>query len=109
VAEVDALDDERADARHADAVAADAGGIDIALNPVSFPHVQGTPFAELAVEEVMHPIDAFLRTTVITSKAVARHMAARRSGTILTLSTAGSRVAPSGRVGYGTRAPTAIP
>jgi 3-oxoacyl-[acyl-carrier protein] reductase len=100
VAEVDALDG-RAVVEHADAVAADAGGIDIALNAVSFPHVQGTPFAELAVEEVMHPIDAFLWTNAITSMAVARHMAARRWGTILTLSTAGSRVAPSGSLGYG--------
>ena len=42
VAEVDALD-ERAVTEHADAVAADAGGIDIALNAVSFPFVHGTP------------------------------------------------------------------
>ena len=89
VAEVDALD-ERAVAAHADAVAADTGGIDIALNAVSFPFVHDTPFAELAVEEVMHPIDAYLRTNLITAKAVARHMTARRSGTILTLS-AGAR------------------
>jgi 3-oxoacyl-[acyl-carrier protein] reductase len=53
VAEVDALD-ERAVADHADCVAADAGGIDIALNAVS-PFVHGMPFAELAVEDVMHP------------------------------------------------------
>src|SRR5215210_5497346 len=58
VAEVDVLD-ERAVAEHADAVAAEAGGIDIALNAVSFPYVSGTPFAEMAVEEVMHPIDSF--------------------------------------------------
>jgi 3-oxoacyl-[acyl-carrier protein] reductase len=101
VAEVDALD-ERAVAEHADAVAADAGGIDIALNAVSFLHIQGTPFTELAVEDVMHPIDAFVRTNVITAKAVARHMTARRTGTILTLSTAGSRVMPPGVLGYGT-------
>jgi 3-oxoacyl-[acyl-carrier protein] reductase len=99
VAEVDALD-ERAVAEHADAVAADAGGIDIALNAVSFPHVQGTPFAELTVEEVMHPIDAFLRTNLTTTKAVLPHMAAQGSGTILTLST--PRVAPPGVLGYGT-------
>src|SRR5262245_36102207 len=49
VAEVDALD-ENAVAGHADAVAEEAGGIDIALNAVSFMHVQGTPLAELAVE-----------------------------------------------------------
>jgi 3-oxoacyl-[acyl-carrier protein] reductase len=101
VAEVDALD-ERAVAEHADAVTADAGGIDIALNAVSFPHVQGTLFAELAVEDVMRPIDTFLRTNLVTAKAVARHMTARRSGTILTLSTAGSRHAPPGVLGYGT-------
>jgi NAD(P)-dependent dehydrogenase (short-subunit alcohol dehydrogenase family) len=100
VAEVDALD-ERAVAEHADAVAADAGGIDIALNAVSFPYVSG-PLAELAVEEVMHPIDSFLRTNLITAKAVARHMTARRSGTILTLSTVGARFARPGNIGYGT-------
>ena len=101
VAVVDALD-ERAVAAHADAVAAAAGGIDIALNAVSFPYVSGTPFAELAVEDVMHPIDAFLRTNLITAKAVARHMTAGRPGAILTLSTVGSRFARPGNLGYGT-------
>src|SRR5215211_4063488 len=47
VAEVDALD-ERAVAEHADAVAAHAGAIDIAVNAVSFPYAQGTSFADLA-------------------------------------------------------------
>jgi 3-oxoacyl-[acyl-carrier protein] reductase len=101
VAEVDALD-EQAVAAHADAVAADAGGIDIALNAVAFPFVHGVPFVEVAVDEVMHPIDAFLRTNLITAQAVARHMTARGSGTILTLSTAASRVVLPGTLGYGT-------
>jgi 3-oxoacyl-[acyl-carrier protein] reductase len=101
VAEVDALD-ERAVAEHADAVAADAGGIDIALNAVSFPFVHGTPFAEVTIEEVMRPIEAFLRTNLITAKAVATHMTARRSGTILTLSSGASRVVAPGSLGYGT-------
>jgi 3-oxoacyl-[acyl-carrier protein] reductase len=101
VAELDALD-ERTVAEHADAVAAQAGRIDIALNAVSFPYVGGTPFPELAVEEVMRPIEAFLRTNLITARAVARHMAARQSGTILTLSTAGSRFARPGNLGFGT-------
>src|SRR5688572_23878084 len=48
VAVLDALD-ERAVNEHADAVAAAAGGIDIALNAVSFPYVSGTPFADLSV------------------------------------------------------------
>jgi NAD(P)-dependent dehydrogenase (short-subunit alcohol dehydrogenase family) len=101
VAEVDALD-ERAVADHADAVAADAGGIDIALNAVSFPFVHDTPLAELAVDDVMHPIDAYLRTNLATAMAVAQHMTARRSGTILTLSAGASRVLPPGSLGYGT-------
>ena len=101
VAVVDALD-ERAVADHADSVAADAGGIDIVLNAVAFPFVHGTLFADVTVEEVMHPIDAFLRTNLITTKAVARHMTARRSGTILTLSSGASRVAAPGTLGYGT-------
>jgi 3-oxoacyl-[acyl-carrier protein] reductase len=57
-AEVDAMD-ERAVERHADAVAATAGGIDIALNAVGIPHVQGPPFAEVPVADYMHPITAY--------------------------------------------------
>jgi NAD(P)-dependent dehydrogenase (short-subunit alcohol dehydrogenase family) len=101
LATVDALD-ERAVADHADSVAADAGGIDVALNAVSFPFVHDTPFAEVTVGEVMHPIDAYLRTNLITARAVASHMTARRSGTILTLSAGVSRVLIPGGLGYGT-------
>jgi NAD(P)-dependent dehydrogenase (short-subunit alcohol dehydrogenase family) len=49
-AEVDALDEKAVD-KHADAVAAKAGGIDIALNAVGILHVQGTPFAELSFQD----------------------------------------------------------
>jgi 3-oxoacyl-[acyl-carrier protein] reductase len=101
VAEVDALD-ERAVADHADSVAAESGGIDIALNAVSFPFAHDAPFTELTVEEIMRPIDSYLRTNLITASAVARHMTARRSGTILTLSAGAARVAPPGSLGYGT-------
>ena len=101
VAEVDALD-EHAVAEHADAVAADAGGIDIALNAVSCLFVNTAPFTELAVDEVMFPIDTYLRTNLITAKAVARHMTARGTGTILTLSTAASTFARTGNLGFGT-------
>ena len=101
VAEVDALD-ERAVAAHADAVAADAGGIDIALNAVSFVVQNTAPLAELAVDEFMYSIDSYLRTNLITAKAVARHMTARGSGTILTLSTAASTFGRIGNLGFGT-------
>ncbi len=100
LAEIDALD-EHAVAQHADAVAKDAGGIDIALNAVSFPFVHGKSLAQVAVEDVMHPINAYLRTNLITIQAVAPHMTARRSGTILTLSTGASRYGIPGTMGYG--------
>jgi len=101
VAELDALD-EHAVVAHADAVAAEAGGIDIALNAVSFPYAQGTLLGGLSVADVMHPIDAFLRSNLITAQATARHMTARGAGAILTLSTAGARFARPGNLGFGT-------
>ena len=47
VALLDAMDDHAVDL-HADAIAAEAGCIDIALNALGIAHVQGTPFAELS-------------------------------------------------------------
>jgi 3-oxoacyl-[acyl-carrier protein] reductase len=101
VAEVDVLD-ERAVVQHADSVAADAGGIDIALNAVAFPFVHGTPVADLAVEDIVPPIEAFLRANVNTAQGVARHMTSRRSGTILTLSSGASQLVFAGNLTYGT-------
>jgi 3-oxoacyl-[acyl-carrier protein] reductase len=100
VARLDALD-ETAVERHTDAVAAQAGRIDIALNAVGFVHVQGTPFAELSLDDFMHPVAAYTRTNFITAKAVARHMQRQGSGVILTLSTPGARLSGSGFIGNG--------
>ena len=102
VAEVDALD-ERAVADHADSVAARRRRHRHRRSTPCHSRSRMTaPFAELTVEEVMYPIDSFLRANLITTKAVARHMTARRSGTILTLSSGASRVVPPGSLGYGT-------
>jgi NAD(P)-dependent dehydrogenase (short-subunit alcohol dehydrogenase family) len=94
--------DELAVARHADAVAARAGSIDIALNAVSIMHDQGTTLADLSLDEFMRPIDGCMRTLFITSKAVTRHMGAgsNRPGVILTLSEPGSRLAVPGILGH---------
>ena len=99
-AELDALD-EQAVERHADAVAARAGGIDIALNAVGLRHVQGPPFAELSFEDYAHPIAGYTRTNFLTAKAVGRHMAKQGAGVILTLSTPGARMAGQGFLGNG--------
>jgi len=82
-------------------VAANAGGIDIALNAVGILHVQGTPLAELSFQDYAHRITAYTRTHFLTAKAVARHMVKQGSGVILTLSTPGSRMSGQGFLGYG--------
>jgi NAD(P)-dependent dehydrogenase (short-subunit alcohol dehydrogenase family) len=102
-ARVDVFDQQAVDA-HADAVAATAGGIDIALNAVSVMHDQGTPLADLSLAEFMRPIDGFLRTLFITSKAVARHTGGERPGVILTLSEPGAKLAISCILGHGVSA-----
>jgi 3-oxoacyl-[acyl-carrier protein] reductase len=103
VVRVDALD-ETVVHEHADELASRAGGIDVALNAVGIPHVQGTPFSELALDDYLHPISAYCRTNFITAQAVARHMVAHGSGVILNISTSGSRLAIPGAsyLGYGT-------
>ena len=98
-AQVDVFDQPAVD-EHADAVAATAGSIDIALNAVSVMHDQGTVLAGLSLEEFMRPIDGFMRTLFITSKAVARHMGRERPGVILTLSEPGSKLAVAGILGH---------
>lgn len=100
---VDVFDQQAVD-EHAEAVAATAGGIDIALNAVSVMHDQGTPLANLSLEEFMRPIDGFLRTLFITSKAVARHMGGTRPGVVLTLSEPGAKLAVVGILGHGVSA-----
>jgi 3-oxoacyl-[acyl-carrier protein] reductase len=103
-AEVDAQDASAVD-RHADAVAASAGSIDIAVNAVGIAHVQGTPFAELSFEDYAHPITAYTRTNFLTAKAVARHMTERGSGVILMIAPGpGARLSGQGFLGNGVAA-----
>lgn len=99
-AEVDALD-ERSIETHADAVAEKAGSIDVVLNAVGILHVQGTPLADLSLEDYAHPITAYTRTHFITAKAVARHMVKKGAGVILIMSTPGSLLPGTGYLGYG--------
>ncbi len=100
LSQLDALD-EQAVNEHADAVATSAGSIDIAVNAVGIPHVQGTPFAELSFEDFAHPIAAYTRTHFLTAKAVARRMVTAGTGVILTISSPASRMPVPGCLGYG--------
>ena len=81
-AEVDALDERAVDA-HAEAVAAEAGGIDISFNLISHGDVQGTPLAEMALADFERPVVTAVRTTFLTARAAARHMIERNAGVIL--------------------------
>ncbi|HTJ70199.1 MAG TPA: SDR family oxidoreductase [Actinospica sp.] len=98
-AQIDVLD-QKAVEEHAGRIAETAGGIDIALNAVSVPHDQGTTLSDLSLEEFMRPIDGFLRSLFITSKAVARHMGRERPGVILTLTEPGAKLAVGGILGH---------
>jgi 3-oxoacyl-[acyl-carrier protein] reductase len=81
-AEVDALD-EKAVEEHADAVAEEAGSIDISFNLIVHGDVQGTPLAEMSVEDFTRPVVTAVSTTFLTARAAARHMIRQGSGVIL--------------------------
>lgn len=98
-AQVDVLD-EAAVSKHADAVAAKAGSIDIVLNATSVMHDQGTLLDELATDTFMHAITGFLRPLFITSKAVAPHMGKKRLGVVLTLTAPAAKMAVPGHLGH---------
>ena len=81
-AEVDALD-ERAVDQHAESVAAEAGSIDISFNVITHGDVQGTPMAEMELDDYTRPVFTAVRTTFLTWRAAARHMTRQGSGVIL--------------------------
>jgi 3-oxoacyl-[acyl-carrier protein] reductase len=81
-AQVDAIDEQAVD-QHADAVVASAGGIDISFNLISVGEVQGTPLAEMPLEDFEQPVMTAVRTQFLTSRAAARHMISQGSGVIL--------------------------
>jgi 3-oxoacyl-[acyl-carrier protein] reductase len=81
-AQVDAIDEQSVN-EHADAVAASAGGIDVSFNLISVGDVQGTPLAEMPLEDFERPVITAVRTQFLTSRAAARHMISQGSGVIL--------------------------
>jgi NAD(P)-dependent dehydrogenase (short-subunit alcohol dehydrogenase family) len=78
IAEVDALDPRSVD-EHADSLER----IDISLNVISHGVVQGTPMAEMDVEDYLRPVATAVRTTFLTMRAAARRMKRHGGGTIL--------------------------
>jgi 3-oxoacyl-[acyl-carrier protein] reductase len=88
--QLDALDEQAVD-KHADAVAEKAGSIDISFNLISYEDLQGTPLAEMELENFERPVMNAVRTQFLTSRAAARHMIRQGGGVILTFGGAGGR------------------
>jgi 3-oxoacyl-[acyl-carrier protein] reductase len=89
-ARVDVLD-EQAIEKHVDAVAEEAGNIDVSFNAISIRDVQLIPLAEMSRENFVSPIVTGSTTHFLTARATARHMAEKGSGVILTLSASAVR------------------
>jgi NAD(P)-dependent dehydrogenase (short-subunit alcohol dehydrogenase family) len=89
-AQVDALDEQAVDG-YVEAVAEKAGGVDISFNLIGYGEVQGTPLAEMPLEEFERPVVSAVRTQFLTSRAAARHMIRQGSGVILTFGGSGGR------------------
>jgi NAD(P)-dependent dehydrogenase (short-subunit alcohol dehydrogenase family) len=105
VAVVDASDD-AAVAAHVQAVADQAGGVDISFNLVSRGDVQGTPLLELDVEEFLRPIAVGARSAFITATAAGRHMVRQGSGVVLMLTSgSGAVLKPSASFSMGGTGP----
>jgi 3-oxoacyl-[acyl-carrier protein] reductase len=89
---VDALD-ERAVDEYVDALAKQAGSIDISFNLIGYGDVQ-KPLTEISVEDFLQPIANAMRTQFLTTKAASRHMVKRRSGVILAFGGGGPQTLP---------------
>lgn len=96
---VDAYD-QAAVSAHADAVTESVGRLDVMLNAVSIPLVQGVPLLEMTLDDLLDPATCWLRTQFITAQAAARHMVAHGDGTILMLSASPARMSIAGVGGF---------
>ncbi|WP_248958044.1 SDR family NAD(P)-dependent oxidoreductase [Sphaerisporangium perillae] len=93
VAVVDALDEKAVEA-HAQAVADQAGSLDVSINLVTRGDVQGTPLTDMTTADFLRPVVTGLTTNFVTARTAARHMAAQGSGVILTLNSGSAQASP---------------
>jgi NAD(P)-dependent dehydrogenase (short-subunit alcohol dehydrogenase family) len=90
LARVDALDAEAVE-RHAAAVLAQAGRIDISFNAISLGNTQGAGLMETPYEKFALPIVTAMRSHLLTATAAARHMVKAGSGVILAITAQAAR------------------
>ena len=93
-AQVNALD-ENAVAEHLDTVIEKAGGVDISFNAVGLRNttLQGVPLVDLDADDFMRPIVEHVRANFLTARLAGRHMTAKGSGVIMTVTSSASRIA----------------
>jgi 3-oxoacyl-[acyl-carrier protein] reductase len=89
-ARVDALDEQVVD-EQSEAVAEEAGRIDVSFNAVSIRDVQLIPLAEISREDFTDPIVTGPTTHFLTARAATRRMSEKGSGVILTPSASAVR------------------
>jgi NAD(P)-dependent dehydrogenase (short-subunit alcohol dehydrogenase family) len=88
-AAVDALDEQAID-QHLQSVVDQAGRLDVSFNAVGTKLLY-VPLVELEVERFSLPIAAHTRSYFLTARLAARHMLAKRSGVIMTITALHSR------------------
>jgi NAD(P)-dependent dehydrogenase (short-subunit alcohol dehydrogenase family) len=93
-AEVDALD-EQAINEHLNMVIGKAGNIDISFNAIGLRNttLQGVPLVDIDVSQFMAPILSHVRSNFLTARLAGRHMVAKGSGVLMTVTSSPSRVA----------------
>ncbi len=94
---VDALDEQVID-RHVDAVAEEAGRIDITFNAIECGGDHGTHAHEMALDGFLCAVNDPVKTNFLTSRSAARYMVKQGSGVLMTI-TANVARAPSPNVG----------
>ena len=92
-ARVDAFD-EKAVEKHAAAVVAQSGVIDVSFNAVGIVgSIQATPLIELSADDISLPVKNRVATNFLTAQVAARHMLTKRSGVILMITATPARMA----------------
>ncbi len=92
-AQVDAFNEQSVE-KHAAAVVAKAGCIDVTFNCIDIEgSIQGTPLIELSPDAISHPVGNRLATNFLTARTAARHMIEKRAGVILMITATPARMA----------------
>ena len=94
VATLDVLDEDAVET-HADAVARNAGSLDVSFNAISLPQtgIQGTPIIGMSSDAFDLPVATYPKANFLTARAAARRMTEQSSGVIMTITASPSRTA----------------